>query len=71
MVGITVEKIERGLNQRAQPAKTHPSAPEGMPGGGALHYTLTAFLGVEIWSRKHKGLGGVDEPENNPSPGYG
>ena len=71
MVGITVEKIERGLNQRAQLAKIHPSAPEGTPGGGALHYTLIAFLGAEIWSRKHKGLSDVDEPENDPSPGYG
>ena len=71
MVGITVEKIERGLNRRAQLAKVHPNAPEGMPGGGASHYTLTAFVGAEIWSRKHKGSGDVDEHENDPSPGYG
>ena len=37
-----------------------------------LYYALTAFVGTEIWSRKCKGLGGVDKPENvnDPSSRY-
>ena len=33
-----------------------------------LHYVLTAFVGTEIQSRKRKGLGDVEKPENVNDP---